>query len=110
MKLLSLFILIAVAAPSFESKAAEVLPVKLYAVNETVKVYATPDNEGSITISSSNQATLDFYLFDLEGKLIYQTTLKKNSRQTVEGLTKGTYLYNAFQDDESIKGGKISLK
>ena len=110
MKLISLSFLLAVSTGNFQSIAATVVPVKLYKAAETVKVYPTPDNEGSITVSSVNHATLHFYLFDMEGKLIYQTTLKKNDKQTVDGLTKGTYSYNAFQDDESIKGGKVILK
>ncbi|MDB5208378.1 MAG: type sorting protein [Flavisolibacter sp.] len=107
MKLLSLLLI--VSSGNFQN-TVDVVPVKFYKATDTVKVYPTPDNEGSITISSVNQATLQFYLFDLEGKLIYQTQLKKNDKLTVEGLTKGTYLYDAFQNDESIKGGKVVLK
>lgn len=110
MKLLSFSLLMAVATSNFQHQAAEVVPVKLQQVNDTVKVYPTPDNEGSITVHSANKATLSFYLFDLEGKLIFQTALKQNQKQTVNGLTKGTYLYNAFEKDENIKGGNVILK
>jgi hypothetical protein len=36
--------------------------------------------------------------------------LKKNDKQVIEGLTRGTYSYNAFQNDESIKDGQVILK
>ena len=111
MKLISFSILLAVATSNFNSSVPElVLPAKLHKTNETVKVFPTPDNEGSLTITSVNKATLHFYLFDLEGNLVYQTMLKKNDKQIIEGLTRGTYSYNAFQNDESIKGGKVILK
>ena len=87
-----------------------IVPVKVHKVKEVIKVYPTPNNRGSITIQSSNEASLSFYLFDLEGKLIYQTVIKKNEKQQVQGLIKGTYLYNAFLNDENLEGGKVELK
>jgi hypothetical protein len=110
MKIISLSVLLALSAGNFQNSAAEVVPVKLTSLKEPIQVYPTPYNAGSITISSANTATLDFYLFDLEGNLIYQTTIRKNEKKTADGLTKGTYLYNAFQNDENIKGGKVILK
>jgi hypothetical protein len=111
MKLISLSILLALASANFDSAmTGVVMPVKMHRAHETVKVYPTPYNEGSITISSVNHATLHFYLFDLEGKLVFQTMLKKNDKQVIEGLTRGTYSYNAFQNDESIKDGQVILK
>lgn len=87
-----------------------IVPVKVSKAKEVIKVYPTPNNQGSITIHSANQTSLSFYLFDLEGKLIYQTVIKKNEKRQVEGLDKGTYLYNAFQNDENLEGGKVELK
>jgi hypothetical protein len=89
---------------------ADIVPVKMAKLKEVIKVYPTPNNQGSITIHSSKQTPLSFYLFDLEGKMIFQTVVKKNEKQTVEGLTKGTYLYNAFLNDENIEKGKIEIK
>lgn len=90
--------------------SAGIVPVKLAKAKEVIKVYPTPNNYGSITIHSAKQTPLSFYLFDLEGKMIFQTVIKKNEKQTVEGLTKGTYLYNAFLNDENIEKGKVELK
>lgn len=87
-----------------------IVPVKIHKAKEVIKVYPTPNNQGSITIHSANNSSLSFYLFDLEGKLVYQTIIKKNEKQLVGGLTKGTYLYNAFLNDENLEGGKVELK
>ena len=75
---------------------------------ETVKVFA--NKSGGLTVQSANKAALTFYLFDLEGTLLYQSTIKQHESKTIEGLTKGTYLYTAFQNDESIEEGKVTLK
>lgn len=87
-----------------------VVPAEVKTIKEVIKVYPTPENQGSITVYSANKQSLSFYLFDLEGKMIYQAIIKQNEKQTIEGLTKGTYLYNAFLNDESIEGGKVVLK
>lgn len=92
------------------SASSPIVPVKVSKMKEVIKVYPTPNNQGSITIQSANQNSLSFYLFDVEGKLVYQTIIKKNEKQQIEGLNKGTYLYNAFQNDENLEGGKVELK
>ena len=87
----------------------EIVPVKKQ-VKEVIKVYPTPNNQGSLTIQSSNETSISFYLFDVEGKMIYQSVIKKNEKQQVQGLDKGTYIYNAFQNDENLEGGKVDIK
>jgi hypothetical protein len=88
----------------------DIVPVKVHKAKEVIKVYPTPNNKGSITIHSANEKALTFYLFDLEGKLLYQAQIGKNEKLLVQGLTKGTYLYNAFLNDENLEGGKVELK
>lgn len=87
-----------------------IVPVKVRKAKEVIKVYPTPNDKGSITIRSTNDKALTFYLFDLEGKLLYQAQISKNEKQQVQGLTKGTYLYNAFLNDENLEEGKVELK
>ena len=109
MILFYLSFLVTVFNNSYHSGATPVVPVKI-ATRGVIKVYPTPNNEGSITIHSARQTPLSFYLFDLEGKMIFQSVIKKQEKQTVEGLTKGTYIYNAFENDETIDKGKVELK
>ena len=106
MKITSLVILLVMLCSGF-TKAPETTGAF---VKEALRVYPTPKQSGSITIRSTNHQQLSFYLFDLDGTLIYQTALNSNSTQKVEGLIKGTYVYHAFNNDKSIEGGKIVLK
>jgi hypothetical protein len=87
-----------------------IVPAKIRKVKEVIKVYPTPNNRGSLTVQSANDKALSFYLFDLEGKLVYQSPIGKNEKLLVQGLTSGTYLYNAFLNDENLEGGKVELK
>ena len=110
MILFYLSLLVTVLNGDVNTASAEIVPVKIARVKEVIKVYPTPNNKGSITIHSPKQSTLSFYLFDLEGKMIFQSVIKKNEKKTVEGLTKGTYFYNAFENDESLEEGKVEIK
>lgn len=75
-----------------------------------LRVYQTPNEEGSLTVWSAAGAALQFYLFDAEGHLVYQSEVKGRGRQTVEGLLPGTYTYHAFRADEKLKGGAVAIK
>ena len=110
MIIVPLSILLTVAGSNVKTNGVEIVPAKVKKAKEVIRVFQTPDNKGSITIHSANETSLSFYLFDLEGKLIYQSIVYKDQKQKVEGLTKGTYLYNAFHADVNVEGGKITLK
>jgi hypothetical protein len=77
---------------------------------KVVKLYPNPSYNGSVTVSATTDDVLVFFLFDLEGKLLNQETLKEQKKVTISGLKKGTYMYNVFRKDESVEGGKIIVK
>ncbi|MGZ8536637.1 MAG: T9SS type A sorting domain-containing protein [Flavisolibacter sp.] len=74
-----------------------------------VKIYPNP-SFGKINISTNNVSSLHFYIFDLEGTMIYQTILNNKAKKNIDNLRKGTYLYNVFEKDESVEEGKIIVK
>jgi len=74
-----------------------------------VKIYPNP-SFGKISITANTEVPLHFYIFDLEGTLIYQTILKNKDKKNLDNLKKGTYMYDVFENDESIEEGKIIVK
>jgi hypothetical protein len=75
-----------------------------------VKLYPNPTSTGTVTIHSNTNEVLDFYVFDLEGTLLYRIELKGREEKTIKKLKKGSYAYDVFKDDESIEQGKIIVK
>lgn len=65
---------------------------------------------GKLSISASTLSSLHFYIFDLEGTLVFQAVLNNKEKKTIENLRKGTYLYDVFEEDISIEEGKIVIK
>ena len=74
-----------------------------------VKLYPNP-SYGRITVSANSSEQLHFMIFDLEGTLIYQTTLSNKEKKLIDNLKKGFYTYDVFENDESIEEGKIIIK
>ena len=108
MIVLPLLILLTATKPLHQHAGG--VPVALHKTKDALKVYQTPQQSGSLTVHSSAQGTIAFYLFDLEGNLVYESRLQQDKRQTIEGLRPGPYTYQAFDADEEIKGGKVSIK
>ncbi len=75
-----------------------------------VRLYPNPTSNGKITINSTSEEPLHFYVFDLESTLLYRIELKGKEQKTIEDLKKGTYMYDVFLNDESIEQGKIIVK
>lgn len=48
-----------------------------------------------------------FYVFDLDGVMIENIRLRTREVKKITGLSKGVYLYDVFEKDESIERGKI---
>jgi hypothetical protein len=82
---------------------------KVRVKKNVVKIYPNP-SFGKISITANTTLPLHFYIFDLEGTLIYQTVLKNKDKRNLDNLKKGTYMYDVFENDESIEEGKIIVK
>lgn len=75
----------------------------------SIKLYPNP-SYGKICVRAITFEPLHFYIFDLDGTLVYQTVLNNKDKKNIENLKKGTYLYDVFERDESIEEGKIIVK
>jgi hypothetical protein len=76
----------------------------------SIKLYPNPSPNGVITVNSTINEPLHFYVFDLEGTLLHRILLKGKEQKTITNLKKGTYMYDVFKNDESIEQGKIIVK
>lgn len=60
--------------------------------------------------TSENIREVQFYVFDLDGVMIENLKLISNERKKISELSKGTYIYEVFNKDESIERGKIIVE
>jgi len=74
-----------------------------------IKIYPNP-SYGKLSVTATTMSSLHFYVFDVEGTLVFQAVLHNKERSTIDNLKKGTYMYDVFEQDESIESGKIIIK
>ena len=74
-----------------------------------VRLYPNP-SMGKLSVTALTTKPLHFYIFDLEGTLVFQAVLNNRERKNIDNLKKGTYLYDVFETDVSIEEGKIIVK
>ena len=91
---------------------ADSLFIKPYMVSKknVVRLYPNPTFDGSININAHTNNELHFYIFDVDGVLLYRTTLKGDEKKNIPDLRKGVYTYDVFENDESIEQGSIIVK
>lgn len=110
-----LFSFISSAVFAQESDHASNIDSDVLALNKTeskkatVKLYPNP-SFGKISVTAIASTPLHFYIFDLDGTMVYQAVLNNKERKIIDNLKKGTYLYDVFEKDESIEEGKITVK
>ena len=112
--LLSLVSIPAITSPVETNKSFSVqnnfsnsLKVRTDVFKNNVRLYPNPSPNGTITVNSTVNVPLHFYVFDLEGTLLHRLTLKGKEQKTITNLERGTYMYDVFKNDESIEQGKI---
>jgi len=108
----SLFLLISVgvsAQTGFDNTSNLISIDSAKTKRTAIKIYPNP-SYGKLSVSAITSSSLHFYVFDMEGTLVFQAVLQNKERSIIENLKKGTYAYDVFEKDESIESGKIIIK
>ena len=76
-----------------------------------VKLYPNATSEVLFFSASGEDGKVyQFYLFDMDGKLIKQTQIRNRETTLITKIEKGTYLFEVFSDDERIENGNLTVK
>jgi hypothetical protein len=59
---------------------------------------------------SENEKEMNVFVFDIEGKLVFNCKTKAGERKTISDLPKGSYTYNVFCDDEQVATGTLQFR
>ena len=76
-----------------------------------VKLYPNATSEVLFFSASGEDGKVyQFYLFDMDGKLVKQTQIRNRETTLISKIEKGTYLFEVFSDDERIESGNLTVK
>ena len=74
-----------------------------------VKIY--PDLLKNVMhVKNVETAKIDFFVFDAEGTIMVHYKMNEKDHKKINGLEKGTYIYQVFKNDEMSESGKIIIK
>ena len=68
------------------------------------------NNDLTVSVKTSNNTNIKFYMFSVEGRLIKQLNIYGSNRISITQLEKGIYIYDFFSNDKRLKNGKIELR
>lgn len=64
----------------------------------------------TVSVKSSKNNKIQFYMFNIDGKLIKDLNIYGSKKISISQIEKGIYMYEFFSNDERIKSGEIELK
>lgn len=61
-------------------------------------------------VKNGDNVPIDFFVFDTEGTIMVHYKMNEKDHKKINGLEKGTYIYQVFKNDEMSDAGKIIVK
>jgi hypothetical protein len=79
--------------------------------NSIVKIYPDALKRIMHIVAKENAGKeIDFFVFDLEGTLLYNYKMKAKDHIKIEGLARGSYVYRVFSGDEETAAGNFEIR
>jgi hypothetical protein len=78
--------------------------------NTVVVRVVQESNDIAVSVKTSADNKIEFFMFNVEGKLISKLSINGTKKINITQLEKGFYTYDFFSKDEKLKTGKIELK
>lgn len=76
-----------------------------------IKLYPNASHQVLFFSANGQQGRVyQFYLFDMEGKLVKQANIRNNQTTVLNKIEKGNYLFEVFSDDERIENGLVIVR
>lgn len=79
-------------------------------ITQLVKLSPNPSFTGTLTVLSESKEPVHFYVFDVEGVMLFHALLSPGEKKAIDGLKKGAYSYDVFHKDISVEQGKIVVQ
>lgn len=97
-------------AETFPANDTIIIERKIISKSHKIKIYSDAKQEVLFFSAQGGHArTYQFYLFDIDGKLLRQLSIKNKNITLLENMEKGNYQFEVFSNDERIEAGHVSV-
>lgn len=82
-------------------------------VSKKNKIRLFPDARQQVLFFSANgedKRVYQLYLFDMDGRLVNQASIRNKETTVLTSLSEGNYLFEIFTDDERIENGHLVVR
>jgi hypothetical protein len=82
-------------------------------VSKKNKIKLFPDARQQVLFFSANgedKRVYQLYLFDMDGRLVSQASIRNRETTVLSSLAEGNYLFEIFTDDERIENGHLVVR
>ena len=82
-------------------------------ISKKYKIGLYPDATHQVLFFSAEggeKKVYQLYLFDMDGKLVNQATIRNRETTVLTTISSGNYLYEVFSNDERIENGQLTVK
>jgi hypothetical protein len=101
------------ASTRMDTNTIHSIQVSMAQKNRKNKIKLYPDARQQVLFFSANgeeRKVYQLYLFDMDGKLVNQASIRNRETTVLTNITEGNYLFEVFSDDERIESGQLSVK
>jgi|SRR5882757_1012481 len=77
------------------------------------KIRLYPDARQQVLFFSAGgeeRKVYQLYLFDMDGRLVNQASIRNRETTVLTNITEGNYLFEVFTDDERIENGHLAVR
>jgi len=82
-------------------------------ISKKNKIRLFPDAKQQVLFFSANgedKKVYQLYLFDMDGRLVSQASIRNRETTVLTTLSEGNYLFEIFTDDERIENGHLIVR
>ncbi len=105
------------AHPRYLSACADTTTIHTILVNKSqiskkYKIGLYPDARNEVLFFSASgmeKKIYQLYLFDMDGKLVSQASIRNRETTVLTNIPDGNYLFQVFSNDERIEDGQLTV-
>ena len=101
------------SATSADTSTVHSIRVNKSLISKKYKIGLYPDARHQVLFFSAEggeKRVYQLYLFDMDGKLAHQATIRNKETTVLADIANGNYLFEVFSNDERIENGQLTVK